>query len=314
MKFCTKCGNQMTDDMAFCKICGTKDLSVESTGSIRNEPQENSFQIHTSPSFEHSNAKPIKLRTSMTIWMIIFFVLAGAFAIGSLTDASMLAGVCLFGILGLMFLVLAKVPKGSVNLFSELEFFKKTNGITKGAFVGICIFFAFFLFISIISAFDTNTTNVNKVENHSSTTATAEKKTEKLQTKKEPGIPSEFTNECPISVSVSMYDNIIGFPELKCNIKNNSDKEISAIQLYFSPKDVYGEKADGIFTQNRLQCDTPISPNGADTVVWQMLDQNVKSGDLYVYSVYFSDGTEWGNRNAPTSKIKKYAMQMEASY
>lgn len=313
MKFCTKCGNQMTDDMVFCQKCGTKDLSVEDTSFIQKEEQETSAPIHTA-SFEHNNANPVKLRTSMKIWMIVFFVFTGIFAIGSTADASMLAGVCLFGVLGLMFLVLAKVPKGPVKLFSGLECFKKTNGISKGAFVGISIFLAFFLFIGIINTFDTNTTNVNVVEKNTTNTVNTEEKKEEVQKKKEPEIPVEFANECPISVSVSMYDNIIGFPELKCNIKNNTDKEISAIQLYLLPKDVYGEEADGIFAQNKLQCDTPISANGTDTVVWQMIDQSVKSGDLYVYSVYFSDGTEWGDRNAPTSKIKKYAMKTEVSY
>lgn len=309
MKFCTKCGNQMTDDMVFCQKCGTKDLSAKDISSVQNEVQDFSAPIHTAV-----NMEPMKLRTSMKIWMIIFFVFAGIFAISSTADISMLAGVCLFGILGLMFLVLAKAPKGSVKLFSGLECFKKTNGISKGAFVGISIFLAFFLFIGIINIFDTDTTSVNKVENNSTTVANTEKKNEEVQAKKEPEIPAEFANECPISVSVSMYDNIIGFPELQCHIKNNTDKEISAIQLYFLPKDVYGEEADGLFAQNRLQCDTPIPANGADTAVWQMIDQSVKSGDLYVYSIYFSDGTEWGDRNAPVSKIKKYAMQMQVSY
>lgn len=313
MKFCTKCGNQMADDMVFCQKCGTKDISVNATSSVQNGAQEMSAPIHTT-SFENINAEPIKLRTSMKIWMIIFFVFTGIFAIGSTADVSMLAGVCLFGILGIMFLVLAKAPKGPVKLFSGLECFKKTNGISKGAFVGVSIFLAFFLFIGIINTFDTSTTNVNKAENNTTSTVNTKEKKEEAQTKKEPDIPAEFASECPISVSVSMYDNIIGFPELKCNIKNNTDKEISAIQLYLMPKDVYGEEADGIFAQNKLQSDTPISADGTDTVVWQMIDQSVKSGDLYVYSVYFSDGTEWGDRNAPTSKIKKYAMKMEVSY
>ncbi len=314
MKFCTKCGNQMADDMLFCQKCGTKDLSVEDTSFAQSNTQDFSTSMHnTSTNSEYIKAKPFKLRTSMKIWMIISFVFAGVFAICSITDISMLAGVCLFGVLGAMFLILAKTPKGSVKLFSELEWFKKANGVSKGAFVGISIFLAFFLFMGIINTFDSNTTNGNEEENNTTVVNTDEKK-EEIQVKKDPEIPDEFASECPISVSVSMYDNIIGFPELNCNIKNNTDKEISAIQLYFLPKDVYGEDADGIFATNKLQCDTPISANGTDTVVWQMIDQSVKSGDLYVYSVYFSDGTEWGDRNAPASQIKKYAMKMQVSY
>lgn len=250
----------------------------------------------------------------MKVWMIISFVFAGIFAIGCTADISMLAGVCLFGILGLMFLFLAKTPKGSTKLFAEADCFKKTQGISKGAFVGISIFLAFFLFIGMINILDSETTNVNKIESKNKTAENTEEQKEEIQAKKETEIPVEFAEECPISISVAMYDNIIGFPELKCNITNKTDKEIAAIQFYLLPKDVYGEDADGIFSQNKLQCDTPIAANGTDTIVWQMIDQSFKSGDLYVYSVYFSDGTEWGDRNAPTSKIKKYAMQMQVSY
>ena len=294
MKFCTKCGNQMANDMIFCSKCGAK-----------NSFEEDISHAQEACNFQSKKLEVPKLRTSMKIWMIISFVFGGIFLIGCTADISMLAGVFLFGILGLMFLFLAKAPKESVKLFTKSKFFEKTQGISKGAFVGISIFWALFLFICIIN---TASTNVSEEANKTSVN------TEEIQATDKPEVPIEFANECPISVSVSIYDNIIGFPELKCNIRNKTDKEISAIQLYFLPKDVYGEEADGIFAQNKLQYDTPISPAGKDTVTWQLLDQSVKSGDLYVYSVYFSDGTEWGNRNAPTSKIKKYAMQTQVSY
>ena len=311
MKFCTKCGNQMSDGMLFCQKCGTKDLSVEDISYIKSDAEDVSAPIHNS---EQSKTENPRLRTSMKVWMIVSFVFAGIFAIGSTGDMSMLAGVCLFGILGLMFLFLAKTPKGNLRLFTDLECFKKSQCVSKGAFVGISIFLAFFLFVGIINSFDADTANINETEGKRAASEISEEKKEEVQIKKEPEIPAEFADECPISVSVSIYDNIIGFPELKCNIKNKTDKEISAIQLYFLPKDVYGEKADGIFAQNKLQYDTPIPANATDTVVWQMIDQSVKSGDLFVYSVYFSDGSEWGDRNAAASKIKKYALQTQVSY
>ena len=308
MKFCTKCGNQMTDDMVFCPKCGTKSLSDKDTSFIQNEGQDFLNPKYTPVGFERYNEEPLKLRTSMKIWMIICFVYCGVYAIISVVlDASMLAMACFSGVLGLMFYVLAKTPKGPVRVLSNSMFFEKTNGISKGAFVCISVFLAFLLFgfISI------NIADVNQGETNSSTVVNSVERNEETQ---EPEIPIEFLNECPISISASMYDNIIGFPELKCNIKNNSDKEILAVQLYFVPKNVYGEESDSIFSQNELQYDTPISANGTDTAVWQMLDQSVKSGDLYIYSVYFSDGTEWGNRNASKSEIKKHAMRMNVSY
>lgn len=309
MKFCTKCGNQMEDDMVFCQKCGTKNLTIDS--SLGNsKSQDFSAQIHNALP-EQNSIKDIQARTGMKVGMILSYIFAGMFAIGSTADVSMFAGVCLFGILGTMFMFLSKMPKGPVRMFSEIECFKKSNGISKGAFVGISIFLSLFLFITIMNISSANSSNKNVANNITDDSVAVEKKE---QPKKTPEIPEEFAGDCPITISTSMYDNIIGFPELKCNIRNKIDKEISAIQFYFLPKDVYGEEADGIFAQNKLQTDTTISANGTNTVVWQMLDQSVKSGDLYVYSVYFSDGTEWGDRNAPTSKIKKYAMRVEASY
>jgi len=320
MKYCTKCGNQMADDMDFCAKCGTAVTSDNAATSVQNETQEATAPIVTQK-IGQSNTEPVKTRTGMLVCSIILFVFAGLFAIGSIADASMLAGVCLFGILGLMFLVLAKVPKGSARVLAEVACFKKNNGISKGMFVGISIFLAFFLFFGIIITSEPtdssmNTTadatisaeNVNAVANTTETSATAEN----APAKKEEEVPPEFAKEFPITVSPSMYENIIGFPEIKCHISNNTDKEIAAIQLYLLPKDVYGEEVHSIFVTNRLQCDTTIPANGAETFAWQMVEDSIKSGDLYVYSVYFSDGTEWGDRNASISTIKKYAKKTEA--
>ena len=127
-----------------------------------------------------------------------------------------------------------------------------------------------------------------------------------------PSVPNEFSGECPVEVSGSVGDNIIGVPELSCSIKNKTDKEIAAVKLYFSPKDVYGSDVNTIFTTNQLYTDTPIAAYGSCSRSWQMLDDEIKSGDVYVYSVYFSDGTEWGDKDASVSKIKKYGMKITA--
>ena len=39
-----------------------------------------------------------------------------------------------------------------------------------------------------------------------------------------PVVPVEFSGECPIEASASVADNIIGVPELTCNIKNKTYK------------------------------------------------------------------------------------------
>lgn len=134
------------------------------------------------------------------------------------------------------------------------------------------------------------------------------------QVSTETSVPTEFSDACPVEVSSSMYDNIIGVPEIKCTLKNNTDKEIAAIKLYFVPRNVYGEDVNSIFTTNELYTDNTIAPGASCSRNWQLLDSEIKSGDVYVYSVYFSDGTEWGDKDASVSDIKKYAYKISTKY
>ena len=138
--------------------------------------------------------------------------------------------------------------------------------------------------------------------------------TQKTTTVQSENIPSEYSENFPINVKTSMYDNIIGMPELKCTFKNITNKEIAAIKMYFVPRDVYGEPINSIWATNDLYTDTVIGANDSNTCSWQFLDGETKSGDLYIYSVYFSDGSEWGNKDASTSEIKKYGYKISATY
>lgn len=140
-------------------------------------------------------------------------------------------------------------------------------------------------------------------ENDNTIAANPEKAAEQTQ----PAIPKAFEGDCPVDVSFEIADNIINFPEVHCSFTNRTDKEIAAIQLYFVPVDVYGEEVDNwVFTQNKLYTDNAIPAHGSASRSWQLIDQEVKSGKLYVYSVYFADGTEWGDRNATETNIKKH--------
>ena len=170
-----------------------------------------------------------------------------------------------------------------------------------------------FIFIGTVTS-DNSNNNPNSTTDNISVTDISSKPEINDNKPVTESIPQEFSEACPVSVSADIYDNIIGVPELELNIKNNTEKEIAAIQIYFLPQDVYGDDVDTLFTTNKLYTDTPIGAGKSSSSSWQMLDQNVKSGTVYIYSVYFSDETEWGDRNASVSKIKKYAMQLEASY
>lgn len=154
--------------------------------------------------------------------------------------------------------------------------------------------------IAIMSGGNSNSQNTDKKTNTTSSEETT--------------VPVEFSEKCPVEVSSSMYDNIIGVPEVKCTFKNTADKEIAAIKLHFEPRDVYDEEINTLFTANELYTDDPIAVGGTSSRSWQLLDDEIKSGDLYIYSVYFSDGTEWGNKDAALSDIKEYAYKISTKY
>ena len=121
---------------------------------------------------------------------------------------------------------------------------------------------------------------------------------------------SVFAGDCGISATAEMGTDIIGMPTVSVSITNTTDKDISAIKFYAVPLDVYGEELKGVFTTNKLSTDDTITAGKSDTRSWQFLDTEVKTIKLYVYSVYFSDGTEWGDREATKSVILKNALEI----
>ena len=124
----------------------------------------------------------------------------------------------------------------------------------------------------------------------------------------------KFAEECPIEVVAKVKDNIIDYPELRCNIKNKTGKDIIAYELYFVPKDVYDEEVNSIFTSKKLGGNDMLKANKSRDVKWSMLDREVKKGDLYVYSVTFDDGSSWGDKDIYSKKIKEYGVQIPISF
>ena len=111
-----------------------------------------------------------------------------------------------------------------------------------------------------------------------------------------------------------MGSSVIGYPELTVSITNTTNKDISAIQFYAVPCDVYGDEITGWTSQNKLYTDTSIGAGESTSITYQFIEDTVKTVELYVYSVYFSDGSEWGNRNASTREIKNYSYKTSAEY
>lgn len=121
----------------------------------------------------------------------------------------------------------------------------------------------------------------------------------------EPKVEDKFSGESGISATAEMGSSIIGMPTLTVSVSNVSKKEISAIKFYFVPLDVYGEEIKGWTSQNYLYTDEAISAGGSNSCEFQFIEDSVKKGKLYIYSVYFADGTEWGNKDATKSTILK---------
>ncbi|MBR5452251.1 MAG: hypothetical protein IKV36_04590 [Clostridia bacterium] len=118
-------------------------------------------------------------------------------------------------------------------------------------------------------------------------------------------VDSKFSGECGVSATAEMGSSIIGMPTINISISNVSGKEISAIKFYFIPLDVYGEEIKGWTSQNYLYTDEAIPAGGTNSCEYQFIEDSVKKGKLYVYSVYFADGSEWGNKDATKSTILK---------
>lgn len=124
---------------------------------------------------------------------------------------------------------------------------------------------------------------------------------------------SEFDGDCGVSASAQMGASIIGYPELTISITNTSEKDISAIQFYAVPYDVYGDEITSWKNQNNLYTDTAIGAGKSTSISYQFIEDRVKTVKLYIYSVYFSDGTEWGNKDAAKSTILDHGALVEVS-
>jgi hypothetical protein len=128
---------------------------------------------------------------------------------------------------------------------------------------------------------------------------------------------SKFDGDCGIAASAHLKsDQFINHPHLRISVSNIADKNIAAIQFLAVPYDVYGRDiSSSLFSLERLRTDDLIPVGKSEELHYgPFLDQKMKSVKLYVYSVYFEDGTEWGDKDASRSEILKYAKPIEATF
>lgn len=123
-----------------------------------------------------------------------------------------------------------------------------------------------------------------------------------------------FEGNCGVAASAQMGTDIIGYPTLTISVQNISGKDISAIRFYAVPYDVYGEEIERwITSQRHLYTDDMIRAGQSDQLHYSFIESSIKTIRLYVYSVYFSDGTEWGNKDATKSTILENGTLIEVS-
>ena len=125
--------------------------------------------------------------------------------------------------------------------------------------------------------------------------------------------PDRFQDSVDLEFYADMGEDIIGCPELTVSVINHSEYDVKAIQFYVIPYDVYGEKIDSFLTTEKLYTDTTIPAGESNTCSFSMLDSSVKTVKLYAYSILFSNGEEWGDRNAVKTTILKKGLSIEVS-
>jgi hypothetical protein len=141
MKYCSKCGNPMEDEMLFCQKCGTR-VANPSTADTAINGLENA-QSNKKDVVQGQMGKP---RKGMKILALACGVFAIIYALISIiTEPFMLSMTAFFGVLALMFFVLSKSPKGNPHLLG------KQKGLKKSVFVIICVVLAFAL-VGIIAS------------------------------------------------------------------------------------------------------------------------------------------------------------------
>lgn len=154
MKFCSKCGNQMEDDMMFCQKCGTKAVSMTESKSedVVIERKEQTYS-QPAPTFSSPTVKKdvSVTRKGMKVGATICFVFGVIYALISLMEFAIFGMALFCFILGAMFICLSKTPKGSEFVFG------KDKGIKKNVFVIACIAVAFISFGAIMSTMETPT-------------------------------------------------------------------------------------------------------------------------------------------------------------
>lgn len=180
MKFCTKCGLQLSDNMAFCPRCGNKSEPFHSSthkpqppkSTPQATPSNGSYlasEMQKSKSSNVSIGKGVRIRVGMAILTILCFVVSGFLHLLSIFAPPVFPLALFTFILGLMFMSLGLVPKESKVMY----FLGKPCKLKKGLFVLLSLILAFTLFAVSTVIIDEKEHRENSVANNSMQKATS---------------------------------------------------------------------------------------------------------------------------------------------
>ncbi len=124
-------------------------------------------------------------------------------------------------------------------------------------------------------------------------------------------VSSVFDGNCGIAASAKIESNTINMFQSDITITNTAGKEITAIRFYVVLYNVSGGEITGASDQRTLSVSTPIPADETTTISYQPIENGVRNMKLYVYSVCFADGTQWGDKDAATSEILSDAPTIE---
>ena len=118
-----------------------------------------------------------------------------------------------------------------------------------------------------------------------------------------------FTGSCPVNINATYYTSD---QTLSIKQTNQSGKTIVAIKYLIIVYDAYGDvlqqygygASSLTATYDKFNINTGVSNTGD----WKLNGfSDGKALDIYMFSVYYSDNTEWGSHDLAVSDIKTYA-------
>ena len=125
----------------------------------------------------------------------------------------------------------------------------------------------------------------------------------------DPDYSSLFAGTCPIKINATYYTSD---QTLSIRQTNQGGKTIVAIKYLIVVYDAYGEILQkygyGASALTATYDKFNINSGVSYTEDWKLNGfSDGKSLDIYIYSVYYADNTEWGNHDLNVTDIKKYA-------